>query len=435
MNKKQKNKKLLYIFFIIIFFIILFFIFGNLFINKKVQASKTVNLTFFNQKPEISTQYQDLINLYEKEHQNVNINLTTVGSGNGASALQAKFVSGDPPDIVMLGGLPDISRYKKQLLPLNDMGTQKKVIPSLKTGSKYKNKNYGIPVDLEGYGWAYNKKVFRKANINPNKIKDFNDFKKTVTKLNDQKRKLNLSGVFGFDGASINTPASFMAQFWSQPFKNNLYKAYTNKRLKFYNEKKTIKYLNLVRQYNVKPILSVEYDPAISDLLYNGKVAMIPQGNWVIAPLAESKKSFPKKNLGMLPFYVKEKPHLLTGSSWYYGVTKTDPLREKAAKKFINWIFSSPKSQKIMVQQMKLVPAIKNFPLKKLQDPVSKQVYRDGISKHNIEPIHKEFPNGFTQETLTPNIQKYFVHKISWSKLKKDTRQQYYKLRDVQENK
>jgi raffinose/stachyose/melibiose transport system substrate-binding protein len=42
--------------------------------------------------------------MYHAKHPNVNIQITTSGQGGGAAALQAKFASGEAPDILCLAG-------------------------------------------------------------------------------------------------------------------------------------------------------------------------------------------------------------------------------------------------------------------------------------------------------------------------------------------
>ncbi|MGY5623990.1 extracellular solute-binding protein [Limosilactobacillus fermentum] len=72
--------------------------------------------------------------MYHAKHPNVNIQITTSGQGGGAAALQAKFASGEAPDIIMLGGLPEIDRYKDHLINLKDLKASKNIVPNLVSG-------------------------------------------------------------------------------------------------------------------------------------------------------------------------------------------------------------------------------------------------------------------------------------------------------------
>ncbi|MCC7667128.1 ABC transporter substrate-binding protein [Liquorilactobacillus satsumensis] len=401
--------------------------------SQKEQNSK-ITLNFFNQKPEISTQYQKLARLYHAKHPNVNIQITTSGQGGGAAALQAKFASGEAPDIIMLGGLPEIDRYKEHLINLKNLQASKNIIPALVSGGLSNNRMVGIPVDLEAYGWSYNKAVFAKAGIDVSKITNYSEFLKAVQKLNAEKKQLGLEAVFGFNGGDTNSIASVSAQFTSLPYNNNLVKAFKSTTFSWKYEKQMKQYYDLIKKYNVQPILSVKYDPSVQDLFFNGKVAMIPQGNWIIPTLDGLEKGYVQKNLGMLPFFVKNSgsARILTGSSWYLGITNDHPHREKAAKDFINWMYTSKQAQNVIINEMRFVPATKNFDVSRLPDDLSKEIYRIGTSKKAQAPIHKQYPNGFTNQALGPYMQRYFVNRISWSNLKKEVSAKYRQLREIQ---
>lgn len=403
------------------------------FSSQKEKNSK-ITLNFFNQKPEITAQYQKLARMYHAKHPNVNIQITTSGQGGGAAALQAKFASGEAPDIIMLGGLPEIDRYKDHLINLKDLKASKNIVPNLVSGGISNKRMVGIPVDLEAYGWSYNKAVFAKAGIDASKINNYSEFLKAVEKLNSEKKKIGIDAVFGFNGADTNSIASVSAQFTSLPYNNNLVKAFKSKTFPWKYERQMKNYYDLVKKYNVQPILSVKYDPSVQDLFFNGKVAMIPQGNWIIPTLDGLEKGYVQKNLGMLPFFVKNDgtDRLLTGSSWYLGITKDHPKRQKTAKDFINWMYTSKEAENVIINEMRFVPATKNFDVSRLPDDLSKQIYRIGTSKNAQSPVHKQYPNGFTNQALGPYIQRYFVNGISWKELKKETSAKYRQLREIQ---
>jgi raffinose/stachyose/melibiose transport system substrate-binding protein len=403
------------------------------FSSQKEKKSK-ITLNFFNQKPEITAQYQKLARMYHAKHPNVNIQITTSGQGGGAAALQAKFASGEAPDIIMLGGLPEIDRYKDHLINLKDLKASKNIVPNLVSGGISNKRMVGIPVDIEAYGWSYNKAVFAKAGIDASKINNYSEFLKAVEKLNSENKKIGIDAVFGFNGADTNSIASVSAQFTSLPYNNNLVKAFKSKTFPWKYERQMKNYYDLVKKYNVQPILSVKYDPSVQDLFFNGKVAMIPQGNWIIPTLDGLEKGYVQKNLGMLPFFVKNDgtDRLLTGSSWYLGITKDHPKRQKAAKDFINWMYTSKEAENVIINEMRFVPATKNFDVSRLPDDLSKRIYRIGTSKNAQSPVHKQYPNGFTNQALGPYIQRYFVNGISWKELKKETSAKYRQLREIQ---
>lgn len=428
------NNKLLKIIKLMFMLSLTLFILGGCNFNSTKKENSEITINFFNQKPEISAQYQKLAHLYHREHPNINIQITTAGQGGGAAALQAKFVSGEAPDIIMLGGLPEIGRYNNHLVDLKGLKVSKKIISSLTNGGIYNGRMVGIPVDLEAYGWSYNKAIFAKAGIKASKIKNYTEFLNMVKVINAKRKKLGLNAVFGFDGGDTNSIASVSAQFTSLPYHNNLVKAFKSSSFSWKYGKQMKKYYDLIKEYSVQPILSIQYDPSVQNLFYNGKVAMIPQGNWIIPTLDGLQRGFVQKKLGMLPFFIKNDgtDRIMTGSSWYLGITKDHPKKEKASKNFINWLYSSPKAQKVIINEMRFVPATKNFNISRLPDNLSKDIYRIGTSKKAVVPIHKQYPNGFTNQALGPYMQRYFVNDISWNKLKREISIKYRQLREVQ---
>src|SRR5690625_2433412 len=56
--------------------------------NSTDSSEGVKEIEFFNQKPEISRQLEELANTYSEEHEDVNITITTIGSGEGAAGLQ-----------------------------------------------------------------------------------------------------------------------------------------------------------------------------------------------------------------------------------------------------------------------------------------------------------------------------------------------------------
>ncbi|WP_369126394.1 extracellular solute-binding protein, partial [Salmonella enterica] len=64
----------------------------------------------------MTSQLEALAQSYSEQNEGVNINVTTIGSGQGSAGLQAKFSSGDAPAMMMLGGLNELQRYRDTLL-------------------------------------------------------------------------------------------------------------------------------------------------------------------------------------------------------------------------------------------------------------------------------------------------------------------------------
>ncbi|WP_347835874.1 extracellular solute-binding protein [Gracilibacillus sp. JCM 18860] len=151
--------------------------------DKSGSGDKTV-IDVFNIKVETTDQLNNLVELYEEENENVDINVTTVGGGqDAASALQAKFSSGEEPAIFLLGGLSDVEKYQDYLLDVSDMESAKTAIEGTLDGGSMDGTPYGIPLNIEGYGWMYNKDIFERAGgVDPASIDSYEAFKEAVEK-------------------------------------------------------------------------------------------------------------------------------------------------------------------------------------------------------------------------------------------------------------
>lgn len=167
----------------------------------------------FNIKVETKDQLEAMIEKYESENENVDIRLTTVGGGQDASsALQAKFSSNEEPAIFLLGGLSDVEKYQKYLLDVSDMESAKSAIEGTLQGSTIDDTPYGIPLNIEGFGWMINKEIFKSAGVDPASIASYDDFVKAVETIDSKKEELGLEAVFGYSGKEDWVTSQFSNQ-------------------------------------------------------------------------------------------------------------------------------------------------------------------------------------------------------------------------------
>lgn len=136
-------------------------------------SSGKVTVDMFQFKVESKTALETAVKDYEAEHSNVTINIQTVGGGQDyGAALKSKFASGDEPTIYNIGGPQDVEDWKAKLEDLSSQPWVSKAYSGTLDAAKKDGKLYGMPFDLEGYGFIYNKALFSKAGIDPviNKI-------------------------------------------------------------------------------------------------------------------------------------------------------------------------------------------------------------------------------------------------------------------------
>src|SRR5690606_270845 len=150
-----------------------------------------VTIRLFQFKVEIAEQLTQLIEEYEAEHPNVNIEIETVGGGaDYGAALKAKFNSNDKPDIFNNGGFAELDLWIEHLEDLSDEPWVEHLVEAAKAPMTKDGKLYGMPVNLEGYGFIYNKDMFEQAGIT--------ELPKTIEELEAAAEKLQAAGFTPF---------------------------------------------------------------------------------------------------------------------------------------------------------------------------------------------------------------------------------------------
>ncbi|MFV0556277.1 MAG: ABC transporter substrate-binding protein [Lactovum sp.] len=381
-----------------------------------------VTIEIFNIKTETASQIQNLIDEYEKDHADVEINLTTVGGGQDATAaLKAKFASGDEPDIFMLAGLSDVKTYERYLADQTDTDLISKALPGTLDGATLDGKVLGAPVLIEGYGWMINQTIFEKAGIKVEDIKSFADFKKAVETLDSKKDELGLKGVFAYSGDQADTWVSnqMSSHFISEGFNNSLTETFEAKTFDFdvTGSKAMQDYVDLIVKYNAEPFQSMSYATSVQELFATGKAAIVHQGNWIVPTLNEMDPEFAKNDLAVLPTFGTgtNDGKYAVASSWYWGINKTKGEgNQKASEDFINWMYSNESAMDQVVNELGYIPAYSNFDKNQISDPVSKTFFSALNEDKYVPWLHNSYPDGWGQNVMGIELQKYAQAEITW---------------------
>lgn len=394
---------------------------------------KKVVVDVFNIKVETKDQLEALIKKYESENESVDIKLTTVGGGQDASsALQAKFSSKEEPAIFLLGGLSDVEKYQEYLLDVSNMESAKTAIEGTLQGSTIEDIPYGIPLNIEGFGWMINKEIFQSAGVDSSTITSYSDFVNAVEIIDNKKEELGLEAVFGFSAKEDWVVSQYSNHFTAPEFDNDLKVAYEASELNYTYGDRMKEYTDLVNQYNVQPILSLDYSTSVEELFTNDKVAIIHQGNWIVPSLDSIDPEFTKEKLGILPLFVTsdEEGHISAGPSWFWGINKEkDEKVVKASQDFIDWMYTSDYGKQQIVDEFKYIPAHEGYDIESIQDPVSKEVYQMLLDGKSSVWAHNQYPNGFSPTVLFPEYQKYLNGDIDWSSLEDVTSKKFTEMR------
>ncbi len=399
----------------------------------KDSSDKKVTVDIFQFKVECKDALQKATKEYMDEHKNVTINLQTVGGGQDyGAALKAKFASGEEPAIYNIGGPQDVQDWKEKLEDLSDQPWVSKAYDGTLDAVKDGSKIYGLPFDMEGYGLIYNKAILKKAGIDADSIKTYADLEKAVQTLDSKKKDLGLTAVFGTAGKETWVAGLHDSNL---PFALELkdgVSAFKAKSINFTYANGFKKLLDLQNKYAYKPdgtdksINSVDYSTQVEKLFSLGKVALIEQGNWIYSTVSGIDKNI-ADNMGLLPMPVDggKDGCIAVGVPMYWSVNcKKDAATKKAAKDFLNWLYTSDKGKSMIINDFKFIPALKGYDAANLQpvDPISKEINKFSKAGNTIPWVFMGYPTGWGQNKLGVDIQKYTAGEMTWDKLVEDAK-------------
>ncbi|MFT4415049.1 ABC transporter substrate-binding protein [Fredinandcohnia humi] len=373
----------------------------------------TLNLMQF--KVEIADQLQAMIDEYEKEHPNIEIKLETVGGGaDYGAALKAKFASGEEPDIFNNGGFKELELWKERLADLSNEPWVEHVLPIGKVPmTDTDGKLYGMPVNLEGYGFVYNKDLFEKAGIT--------EPPKTFSELKAAAEKLEAAGITPFAAGYgewwvvgqhlLNIP--FAQQDDPVAFIEGLY-AGTEKFVgnKHFEDFKNV--LDLELKYANDNPLTTDYNTQVT-LFASGETAMLQQGNWTENMIYEVN---PEINMGFLPIAMTDDEasanRLPVGVPNNWVVNKnSEHLQE--AKDFLNWMVSSDTGKRYITEEFAFIPAFDNIEPTGLGD-LGLSILEYSKDDKTVPWTWFRWPDGANMEKAAA-IQEYAAGKIDYETL------------------
>ncbi|MBH9966602.1 ABC transporter substrate-binding protein [[Bacillus] enclensis] len=373
-----------------------------------------VTLNLFQFKVEIADQLQEMIKEFEAEHPNIKVKLETVGGGaDYGAALKAKFASGEEPDIFNNGGFKELELWQEKLADLSGEPWVEHVLPIGKVPMTAEDgKLYGMPVNLEGYGFVYNKDLFEKAGIK--------EAPKTIEELKDASKKLEKAGITPFSAGYgewwvigqhlLNIP--FAQQDDPEAFIAGLYdgseKIVGNEKFKQFKE-----VLDTELKYANDNPLTTDYNTQVT-LFASGETAMLQQGNWTENMITEIN---PDINMGFLPIPISNDE---SANSLPVGVPNNWVLNKnsehlKEAKTFLNWMVSSETGKRYITEEFAFIPAFDNIEPAGLGD-LGTSILEYSKDEKTIPWTWFKWPDGANKE-FAAAIQEYAAGKIDYDTL------------------
>jgi len=373
-----------------------------------------VTLDFFQFKVEIADQLRAMLDEFETEHPHITVNLETVGGGaDYGAALKAKFASGEKPDIFNNGGFKELDLWLEHLADLSNEPWVDNLLPIGKVPMTADDGNlYGMPVNLEGYGFIYNKDLFAEAGIT--------EAPTNYTELLAASEKLEEAGITAFSAGYaewwvigqhlLNIP--FAQQDDPVAFIEGLFEGTEtmigNPRFEEFQN-----VIDMEINYGNDNPLTTDYNTQVTQFAA-GETAMLQQGNWTENMIYEIN---PDINMAFLPISLNDDE---SANSLPVGVPNNWALHKDSdnleeAKLLLDWMVSSETGKRYMTEEFAFIPAFDNI------EPVGLGALGESILEYSVEDktipwTWFRWPDGANQE-FAATIQEYAVGQIEYDEL------------------
>lgn len=316
---------------------------------------KTIHI--YQMKIEIDEALKKTAEAYTALHPDVRFQIDSI-SDNYATGLKTKQASGELPDVFTILGNQDLKLWQSELEDLSDQAWTGDMIDIAREGITGDDGNiYGMPVSVEGYGYVYNKQLFRQAGIEEAPL--------TLSALQADAEKLKSAGIQPLIGAYMDwyQAGNFLVNLGiarqpdPQAFLNGLFDGsatFVGNDI-FRQVAEFIKY-----DYSQgKNGLSTSFN-AQTTALMNSEVAMTLGGNW-LQPTIDSHSGL---EMGLMPLPVndnaEENDKLYMGVTGYWAINKDSEVKQEV-KDFMNWLVATPEGQAHITKEMKMIPAFNSF--------------------------------------------------------------------------
>lgn len=331
----------------------------------KDKKEKNITLKIIQYKVEVADVFRKMEADFEKENPGIKLSFETFGGGvDYEAALMAKFQSGENPDIFVNEGYEKINPWIERVEDLSDQPWVKDLIDGSTEAVRRDGKLLGMPINIEGYGFAYNKALFDKAGITtiPN----------TLTSLENACKKLKAAGIQPFSNAygewwvlgmhNFNVPLAHQSN--ARKFIADI----ASRKMKFADNPTAagwIRLLDLTLKYGQKdPAATGDYTSAVA-VFAAGKAAMIQQGNWIQPDLDKVDENL---DVGFMPIPLSDIPDdkICAGTPNYWIVNSDSAVKEDA-KAWLNWLVSSETGKRYLIEELKFIPAFKSIQTDKMK--------------------------------------------------------------------
>ncbi|WP_223111663.1 ABC transporter substrate-binding protein [Thiospirochaeta perfilievii] len=396
--------------------------------TEATESNKAVEVNIFQFKVEIADELQKAARLYESKNPGVKIVIETVGGGDDyGAALRAKNASGNMPDIYNIGGPQDAKDWNSMLEDLSDQPWANNVVGT--ENVTMDGQLLGLPFAVEGYGLAYNKRIFKAAGIDASKIVDFKSLEAAAVALDLKIKNGDLADEFPLLEAVFEYAAK---ETWVTGLHtSNIALAQELGSGLTASEAKTIdfkyadglkKIIDLQGKFsssseNTGLLNAVDYSTQVDTGLGIERVAIIQQGNWIYGGVKAVDPAV-ADSLGFLPMPMvgAKEDSIAVGVPMYWSVnSETTDAEKSASKEFLNWLYTSEEGKDIVVNKFFFIPPMKsgyeNYPV---ADPLGRSITEFISAGKTIPWVFMGYPSGWGMDVLGVKIQAYYAGELTW---------------------
>ncbi|WP_082235330.1 ABC transporter substrate-binding protein [Halobacillus massiliensis] len=384
-------------------------------IDEPPEAESSVTLEIRNPKVEIASQFEEMVQAYEKENPHVNIEVHTVGGAmDDFSDLKAQMAAGNGPDIFTNPGYESAKLWKNYLEDLSDQPWVNEAYEESLIPMKFEDQLFGMPMNLEGYGFIYNKDLFEQAGIE--------SLPSTLNDLEAAAEKLQKAGITPFATGYYEEwklgdhlmNIAFAQQQDTESFIQGLNEG-TSSITRNQKFEELLNLLDVTLKYGSKDPLAMDYQMEVQTFAA-GEAAMILQGNW-IQPMIDERS--PNLNIGIMPIPITNQTSnssLIVNTPNYWVVNKqTTSTKKKEAKRFLNWMVSTEQGQRYMTKHLKFIPAFPTI-ANNQSGPLAEQTLTYYKQGRTMSSNWFDFPVGVRQE-FGSSTQQYIKKELTRDQL------------------
>jgi raffinose/stachyose/melibiose transport system substrate-binding protein len=373
-----------------------------------------VEIDFMHSKSHLDEQYRGLADEFQKVNPNIKVTSETLGgSADWQTILKGRFAADEGPDVFNIEGPAQYELWSENIADLSGEPFTKTAIPSALERLNINGRQYGMPVNFEGYGYIYNKDIYADAGIST--------LPTSHSELTAVAKKLKGAGHTAF-GTGYATwwviglhmlNVAFAQQDDPFQFMEDLTDGSASiARNKVFQDLQDL--VDLTVEYGEENPLTTDHNQQIQ-LIANGDVAMIQQGVWKEKPIFTAN---PDINIGLVPLLINDDAKMdrvPVGVPWYFVVNaKSTAAEQDAGKKFLTFMANSDVGRRYAVEEFGFIPAFKGVSGEGLGG-VGQDILAFAEKDKTIPWVFGMWPDGFAQQDAFNNLQAYVAGKQSWT--------------------